>query len=179
MKKYPLNKEEYTEEEWAKLQSDIEIAKGYTKDTDWDTIKFKIRDIKATRDHNPDLAGRPNHIEVNLKGEKLEYTEYTTGIIRLWENNTYIPYKKLLQSLGYKTKWDVHTYTLKATKEGSELEFIANEKGFTHNGVKVECEEMPLIFGSGLNLPLRAVAEELGFEVTYNHETKTVDINEK
>jgi len=179
LEKYPLNKEEYTEEEWAKLQSDIEIAKGYTKDTDWDTIKFKIRDIKATRDHNPDLAGRPNHIEVNLKGEKLEYTEYTTGIIRLWENNTYIPYKKFLQSLGYKTKWNVHTYTLKATKEGSELEFIANEKGFTHNGVKVECEEMPLIFGSGLNLPLRAVAEELGFEVTYNHETKTVDINEK
>ncbi len=178
LEKYPLNKEEYTEEEWTKLQSDIEIAKGYTKDTDWDTIKFKIRDIKATRDHNPDLAGKPNHIEVNLKGEKLEYTEYTTGIIRLWDNNTYIPYKQFLEKLGYKVKWNVHTYTLKATKEGSELIFIANQGSFTHNGKEIEAPKA-LIFGSGLNLPLRAVAEELGFEVTYNHETKTVDINEK
>ena len=59
-----------------------------------------------------------------------------------------------------------------------ELIFIANQGSFTHNGKEIEAPKA-LIFGSGLNLPLRAVAEELGFEVIYNHETKTVDINEK
>lgn len=176
---YPLDKAKYTEDEWNEMQKELEIAKSYTEETDEDEIKLQIRKIKAIRDHNPRLLPKDNHLEISINGEKQEYFEFSTGIIRNWKNKTYVPYRAFLESLGYKVKWNVHTYTLKATKEGSELEFIANEKGFTHNGVKVECEEMPLIFGSGLNLPLRAVAEELGFEVTYNHETKTVDINEK
>ena len=175
---YPLDRANYTDEEWNELNKQLEVAKTYTEETDWETIKNQIKLIKSIRDHNPGLTGKANHIEVNLNGEKLEYSEYTTGIIRIWDNNTYMPYKKILQSLGYKTRWDVQTYILVAEKEGSKLEFTANQPGFIHNGEKVEAPA-PLIFGSGLNIPLRAVAEELGYEVTYNHETKMVDVNEK
>lgn len=176
---YPLDKAKYTEEEWEEMNKLLEIAKTYTRETDEDEIKLQIRKIKAIRDHNPRLLPKDNHLEISINGEKQEYFEFSTGIIRNWKNKTYVPYRAFLESLGYKVKWNVHQYLLIAEKEGSKLEFIANEKGFTHNGKRVECEEKPLIFGSGLNLPLRAVAEELGYEVTYNHETKMVDINEK
>jgi len=171
-----LNKDDYTEEEWTKLQKAISNAKTFTEDTDEDVIKYAIRDIKGLRDKTPYVKPQ-NDIDIIFEGEKLEYDYDVTGTVKLYNGTTYVPYRAYLEMLGYTVEWNVHKGMITAKKEGSELSMIAGKNEYTFNGEKITSDICPQILSGRQYIPVRLISEKLGYEVKWNEKENTVEIS--
>ncbi len=171
-----LNKADYTEEEWTVLQNAINEAKKLTKDTDDKTIQYTIRDIKGLRDKTPFVKPQ-NEMKIILNGEELSLDYDTTGVTKVYNGRTLVPYRALLETLGYKVTWDVHKASIKAEKDGSNIQMALNDKVITFNGVKKETDVPPVLLSGRQYVPIRFIAEELGYEVIWNEKENAVEIN--
>ncbi len=173
-----LNQANYTEEEWKALSEAIAEAKKFTEKTDPVIIQDSIRIIKGLRDHDPYIEPQ-NAIDIVMDGEKLELDYDTTGVTKIYNSRTLVPYRAILEKLGYKVKWDVHKATITAEKEGSTLSMIMNENIYTINGEKVEYDTPPVLLSGRQYIPIRLIAESLGYEVIWNEAENTVELNKK
>ncbi|MBE7014052.1 MAG: hypothetical protein E7419_02455 [Ruminococcaceae bacterium] len=173
-----LNKEDYTANEWAELQKEIEKAKKYTKETDWKDIQDTIRIIKGLRDKKP-YVKPTNDIDIIFNGEKLDYDYDTTGTIKLYNGTTYVPYRAYLEMLGYKVTWNVHASKITATKDGSEISMIVHKNDYIFNGEKVESDICPILLSGRQYIPVRLISEKLGYEVKWNEEENKVYVDKK
>lgn len=170
-----LKKEDYTEEEWTALQNAISEAEKFTEDTDEDTIKYMIRDIKGLRDKTPFVKPQ-NEMKIILNGEELSLDYDTTGVTKVYNGRTLIPYRAFLETLGYKVTWDLHKSSIKAEKVGSTLQMQLNNNVISFNGVKKETDVPPVLLSGRQYVPIRFIAEELGYEVKWNEKDNTVEI---
>lgn len=173
-----LKQSDYTAEEWTELQDKINEAKGYTEETDPVVIQDTIRIIKGLRDKEPYVEPQ-NDIDIILDGEKVEFDYDTTGTVKIYNGTTYVPYRAYLELLGYKVKWNVHTATITATKEDSEISMVVNNYKYNINGEEVTSDICPVLLTGRQYIPVRLISEKLGYEVEWNEKENTVTINKK
>ena len=173
-----LKKEDYTEDEWAELQKEIDKARKYTEETDWTQIQDSIRIIKGLRDKDPYIEPQ-NDIDIIFNGEKLDYDYDTTGTIKIYNGTTYVPYRAFLEMLGYKATWNVHNATITAEKEGSSISMVLHKNNTVINGEKVETDICPMLLSGRQYIPVRLISEKLGYEVIWNEKENKVYIDKK
>ena len=173
-----VKKDNYTEAEWTALQAEIDKARKYTTETDWKEIQDTIRIIKGLRDKKP-YVKPTNDINIVFDGKDLEYDYDTTGTIKLYNGTTYVPYRAFLEMLGYKVKWNVHTATITASKDDSEIVMVVHNNEYTINGEQITSDIRPLTLSGTQYIPVRLISEKLGYEVKWNEDENKVYIDKK
>ena len=170
-----LKKDDYSEEEWAELQNAIEKAKGITEDTDWDEIKYTIREIKGLRDKEPFVKPQ-NDIDIIVNGEKMEFDYDLTGTVKLYNGNAYVPYRAFLEALGYDADWNVHTGVIDAKRLCNNIVMTVNSNTYYFNNKEVTADISPVLLSGRQYIPLRIVAENIGYEVKWNEKENCVEL---
>ncbi len=114
-----------------------------------------------------------NDISVVLNGDTVKF-EGAEPVI--FEGRTLIPVRGVFEQLGYEVSWDNETKTALFTGGGNEIAIQAENKYFTVNGEERELDVPAKIIDGSMLLPLRAVGEAAGLEVSWDSESKTAGL---
>ncbi|SDC27630.1 Copper amine oxidase N-terminal domain-containing protein [Paenibacillus sp. UNCCL117] len=112
-------------------------------------------------------SAAPKEISVYYNGELVTFKE-APPIIR--DGRTLVPFRSLLETLGFEVDWESANGESKATgtKEGLVIELTIDNKIALVNGRKVELDVPAQIVDERTMVPLRFVSEESGYAVSYN-----------
>ena len=87
-----------------------------------------------------------------------------------------VPLRAIFEALGADVDWDDATKTITAVKGETTIKMqIGNDK-MTRNGTESTLDSAPVIIDSRTLVPVRAIAESFGSDVSWDGETKTVII---
>ncbi|MGG1514458.1 stalk domain-containing protein [Paenibacillus oryzisoli] len=118
-------------------------------------------------------------IRVFFKGQELAFSDASPV---LKEGSTLVPFRKLFETLGFTVKWVDSGYTQQAigTKDGLTIELTINSTVAKVNGTDVSLEVPAQIINGSTLVPLRFVAENTGFQVSYssNGSVATIQIDD-
>ena len=81
-------------------------------------------------------------------------------------DRTYVPFRALGEALGAKVVWDNDARTVTYTLGDTEIVMTIGDTTYTINGVEKSMDVAPEITGDRTYVPVRFVAEGLGFKVT-------------
>ncbi|WNR46182.1 copper amine oxidase N-terminal domain-containing protein [Paenibacillus roseipurpureus] len=118
-------------------------------------------------------------IHVWLLGQELQF-EDAKPIIK--DGSTLVPFRKLFEALGFSVTWIDNGTTQRAigTKDGLTIELTMNSATAKVNGKDVSLSIPAQIIDNHTMVPLRFVAENSGYQVTYASDgtTATIRIDE-
>lgn len=114
-------------------------------------------------------------ISVVLDESKIEF-DVKPQIVN---NTTLLPIKAICDALGAETKWDKVTRSVNIKKDDSEIVLKIDSDKATVNGEEVTLETPAIIIDGRTMVPVRFVAETFGYDVAWDQETKTVELNSK
>lgn len=132
-----------------------------------DAVKFDL--IEEVED--------PNEIKVILNGTKLKFPDDQKSVIV--EGRTLVAFRTIFEALGLSVNWISETSTAMGEKEGMKIELPIGNTVATINGVQKTTDVPAQLINSRTFVPLRFLSEALGFEVSWDGDTKTVTISEK
>ena len=93
-------------------------------------------------------------------------------------DRTMVPLRAIFEALGADVDWDDATKTITAVKDGTTIKMqIGNDK-MTKDGVESTLDSAPVIIDSRTLVPVRAIAESFGSDVSWEAETKTVIVKD-
>lgn len=81
-------------------------------------------------------------------------------------DRTYVPFRALGEALGATVEWDNDARTVTYTLGDTEIVMTIGDTTYTINGVEKSMDVAPEITGDRTYVPVRFVAEGLGFKVT-------------
>ncbi len=113
-------------------------------------------------------------ISVNLNGEAVEFSAQEPVIV---DGRTLIPLRGVFEMLGYEITWDNDTKTAEFAKDDINVVVAANASEFTVNGESIALDVPAQIINGSMMLPLRAIGEATGLSVSWDSDSKTVDLN--
>ena len=171
-----LKAEDYETEERQRLQSEISKAQEYDENTAEDEIIKTIRAIKKLRDRIPDREFN-NAASVIVNGKEIEFNEKTGSVIN-YNNRTMVPYQTFFETLGYEMEWNVHKNLITAKKENAEIKITVNKNDFEIDGRTLKSDTPPVLLYYRHYIPLRAIAESMGYRVSYDEKTNSVLLDE-
>ncbi len=93
-----------------------------------------------------------------------------------WNDRVYVPVRGVFESLGFEVDYDAETKTATLQDIDHKVEITMGNEYFTADGNLVYPEAPQFILNGSFMIPLRAVAEAVGAEVTYNNKTYVVTI---
>nr|WP_281170099.1 M13-type metalloendopeptidase [Paenibacillus pinihumi] len=92
---------------------------------------------------------------------------------------TLVPMRTLLEKLGVQMKWDEATRTVSGTKEGLSLSLKIGSTNATVNGKTIKLDAAPKQIKNETYVPLRFVAETIGYKVAWNPSLRQVNLTLK
>ncbi|USB34428.1 trypsin-like peptidase domain-containing protein [Paenibacillus sp. YPG26] len=104
------------------------------------------------------VFGAEKGISVYIDGVKLQFTSKP-----IQENGTtLVPLRTIFEGLGANVKWDSKTQTVKASKNGVNIEIKLGQKFATRDGKKIALTTKPRTIASVTYVPLRFIGESFG-----------------
>ncbi len=116
-----------------------------------------------------------NYIKVLIDGEKLKFDQ--EPIIK--NGRTLVPLRAIFEALGAEVTWDAGSQTITALKDGKTITMRIDDKIMTIGEKKLELDVEPRILNGRTLVPIRAVAESLDAEVTWDSAAQSVIIKKK
>ena len=119
------------------------------------------------------------------------YTEVPTNIVKIIvdkkplmldaapivkDGRTMVPLRSILESLGAEVTWDATTHSIDAIKAGKMIHLQLDSKQALVDGKPVTLEVAATSVNGRVMVPIRFVSEALGCKVTWDGESKTVNI---
>lgn len=96
---------------------------------------------------------------------------------RILNGRTLIPVRSVFESLGAEVSWEESTETVSILKGSKVIKFkVGSNRGYI-DGEQVEIDIPASIINGRTMVPVRFIAEELGFEVAWDGEKRVVLIN--
>ncbi|MCX7746854.1 MAG: copper amine oxidase N-terminal domain-containing protein [Clostridia bacterium] len=92
------------------------------------------------------------------------------------KGSTMVPFRIILEELGYQIEWNGKEKSIKATNGASEIKLQINSKTAWVNDQKREMTSPPKVVGKSTVVPLRFIAENSGAEVKWDGKSKTIYI---
>lgn len=115
------------------------------------------------------VFGADQGINVYIDGVKLQFTSKP-----IQENGTtLVPLRTIFEGLGANVKWDSTTQTVKASKNGVNIEIKLGQKFATRDGKKIPLTTKPRSIMGVTYVPLRFIGESFGNTI----EVKGKEIN--
>ena len=162
------------------LKDDSEV---FTKLPDFKNIAFKeigrydyeiVNNWVDNGTKAPDPAPVKEEIKVIVNDKPVEFDVAPTII----NDRTMVPLRAIFEALGADVDWDDATKTITAVKDGTTIKMqIGNDK-MTKDGVESTLDSAPVIIDSRTLVPVRAIAESFGSDVSWEAETKTVIVKD-
>lgn len=90
---------------------------------------------------------------------------------------TLVPLRAIFEKLGADVKWDSKTQTVTATRNGNVVKLTIGNKYLTVNEEKVTFDASAKIVNSSTMVPLRAISESFGGNVSYGKTGDAVTIS--
>ena len=92
------------------------------------------------------------------------------------DGRTLLPIRAVVEAMGGSIGWDAETKTASVNKDDIKVDMTIGSKTASVNGSDVALDAAPVIMNGRTMLPLRFVAENFGFKVDWDAETKTVTV---
>ncbi len=92
------------------------------------------------------------------------------------QDRTMVPMRAIFEALGAEVSWDDATKTAIGVKDNNEVKITIGENVLYKNGEAIELDCAAEITNDRTMVPVRAISEAFGCTVTWNDETKTVEI---
>ncbi len=125
-------------------------------------------------------SAAPKEISIYYKDQLVTFQEAPPILL---DGRTLVPFRSLLETLGFEVGWRSADGVSKATgtKEGLVIELTIDHKTALVNGRKVELDVPAQIVDGRTMVPLRFVSEESGYEVAYadNNDKIVIRISDK
>ncbi|MBE6008445.1 MAG: AMIN domain-containing protein, partial [Lachnospiraceae bacterium] len=116
--------------------------------------------------------------EVNITVEGVKITEYTMPPIIL-ESRTLVPARAVFEAMGGDVAWNADTQEVYIVRGDDLVVIQINNSMGTKNGEVFVMDVAPKIINNSTMIPVRAVSEALGCDVSWDGNTRTVKITEK
>ena len=116
-------------------------------------------------------------VRVTINGTTVPFT--TTQPFVDENGRTQVPFKIVLETFGAEVKWDNATREAIATKDGITVRVPIGQNFIYKNGVKITTDTSARIVSGSTYLPIKAVIEALGGQVTWNNASRTVELTGK
>lgn len=113
-------------------------------------------------------------ITVNVNSEKVVFEDQEPVIT---DNRTLIPLRGVMEKMGAEVSYIDSIQTVNIKKGTTDVTLKIGEPSISINNEKKELDVAPVIINDRTMVPIRAIAEAFGAEVTWDENTKTVDIN--
>lgn len=115
-----------------------------------------------------------NTVKVKLDSADVVFSGQQPVIVN---GRTLIPLRGVFEKMGYDIAWDGQTKTATLTAEGTTVKVAANATAFDVNGKSTALDVPAQIMNGSMMLPLRAIGEAAGANVSWDGASKTVSIN--
>ena len=89
-----------------------------------------------------------------------------------------MPLRAIFEALGAEGEWNPAAQTIRAMRRGVGVGMNIGQGAMTRNGVLIPLDVAPQIIGGRTFVPVRAIAECFGADVTWDAATMTITISE-
>ncbi|OMF90906.1 copper amine oxidase N-terminal domain-containing protein [Paenibacillus sp. FSL R7-0273] len=115
-------------------------------------------------------------IKVNVEGDRVVFDQPPV----IFEGRTLVPIRAVCEKIGATIKWDVSTRTTTVSKGNKTLSLqIDSQLMQVSGGSPVQLDVPPQIYNGRTLLPIRAVVENLGYEVTWDAAKQILSIEQE
>lgn len=121
------------------------------------------------------FAEQDSSITVNINGSQVDFSQYDNAAPYIENDVTLIPIRAIAEGLGLTVSWDESTSSVSISGRGEILLFIDYDVALV-NGENVELDVPALLVGERTFVPLRFVSENFGADVSWDENTRTIDI---
>lgn len=112
-------------------------------------------------------------IKVIVNGKTLE-TDQNPMLIN---QRTMVPMRAIFEELGYNVAWSDTNRTIEATDGTNTINMQIDNKTMRFNSKRYDLDVTPTIIGGRTLVPVRAISEAAGYNVSWDGSTQTVGIS--
>lgn len=94
--------------------------------------------------------------------------------VEVVNGSTMVPIRVISENLNYDVNWNQQSRTVKISKDGTNIELVIGKKTATVNGQNKTLIASPLIRSDVTLVPLRFIAEQMGVDVSWDGNSKSV-----
>ncbi|MDR1615610.1 MAG: hypothetical protein LBR98_01115 [Syntrophomonadaceae bacterium] len=146
------------------------------EDSDDDTSVLAMIDELLTRirDLSPEELQR--YITVIINGQELVFSkESGLGVPFInSENRTLIPLRATMEAINAEITYDDIQKTVAVEQKGNTITISVNKTSIIVNGEERDMDSAAIIMENRVYVPLRAVLEALGYEITWHESSSTI-----
>lgn len=136
----------------------------YVRDED---KKYYAGNLKYTFGKTASKADTTVVMMIGSKDVIVDNNVVTVDTAALIKNDrTFVPYRALAEAFGAKVEWDQATKTVTTEMDGKKVVMTIDKKEYKVNDKEMTMDVAPYISGDRTLVPVRFVAEALGFKVT-------------
>ncbi len=118
---------------------------------------------------------RDSGITVSLDGQNISFD--TNPVIK--NDTTLVGFRAILEALGAEVSWDGETQTVTAKKDDISIVLKINSTTATVNGEEKTLPTAPEIINDSTMIPVRFISEQLGMNVDWDENARSVSIASK
>lgn len=97
------------------------------------------------------------------------------GVIK--DGRTFVPVRGVFETLGFNVSWDPSTNKATISDGRHDVSVIKDMKYFRADGKEIYPDVPQQVINNSLYLPLRAIGDAIGADISWNSETKTAHIS--
>lgn len=163
-------------------QQALSAAKAVKQTDSSEAIKGAAQKLAGYLDTavKTDVPPVSSGISVKIDGEEVGFDD-TYGKPFLYEDSrVMLPFRKLFERFGWTVNWDDALQTITAYgPEGDDMKMTIGSNTYECNGVKTEFDVSPLLKEDRTYIPVRVIAESMGYVVGWEDASQTVTITTK
>ena len=141
----------------------------------------KITAVSVTAAMTAAMAAMPvmaaDEITVFVNGSQLDFTKYDNVLPYIENDYTLIPIRAIAESLGLDVAWEESTRTVSVSGGDTLIGLVIDSDKATVNGEEKTLGVPARITDDRTFIPLRFVSENIGADVLWDGETRTITIN--
>jgi hypothetical protein len=148
------------------------------EDSDDDTSVLAMIDELLTRTRNLSLAELQRHITIIINGQELVFSK-NSGLGAPFINSddrTLIPLRMTMEAINAKVTYDDTQKTVAIEQKGNTIIISVNKPSILVNGEERVMDSAAIIKEDRVYVPLRAILEALGYEITWHESSSTIYI---
>ena len=203
-----IDQQQYADGSVHQLSAKATLTDGTSKDVNANALQWSIEGFDGTIDADGKLTigtlgetkegfvkASYDGFEVTLKlkfveDEKVQLTIDSKTLLKngvasqmdvapvIVNDRTMVPVRFIAEALGGVADWNGDTQTAYITYNGSLVEVPIQSSTIHVNGEAVTIDTPPQIINDRTMIPLRAVAEGLGLDVSYDNDTRTITLTQ-
>jgi len=132
--------------------------------------KFVDKGLPAPIVEDPKPYAVPDRINITLNGEYQYFYDKPINS----EGRILLPFRELFEFFSLEVSWDNETKTATARNEEKEIKITTGDKTAYVNDEEKKLDVTARIIDSKTYVPMRFVAEALGYSVDWNQQKQTV-----